>query len=89
MDIDQLTDIAIQVVANLEEVAKKEKEKDVEWEKSKNDGVHIAHSGKFRHPEAHKKGGLQETIRQGPMCLLHWKNESPRKRAPVSRGDKP
>lgn len=65
------------------------KKKDVEWKKSKNDGVHIAHSGKFRHPEAHQKGGLQETIRQGPVCLLHWKNESPRKRAPVSRGDKP
>lgn len=33
MDIDQLIDITIQVVANLEEVAKKEKEKDVEWKK--------------------------------------------------------
>lgn len=30
MDTDQLIDIAIQLVANLEEVAKKEKEKDVE-----------------------------------------------------------
>lgn len=58
MDIDQLIDIAIQVVANLEEVAKKEKEKDVEWKKSKNDGAHIAHSGKFRHPEAHRKEGF-------------------------------
>lgn len=30
MDTDQLIDIAIQLVVNLEEVAKKEKEKDVE-----------------------------------------------------------
>lgn len=30
MDTDQLIDIAIQLVANLEEVAKKEKEKNVE-----------------------------------------------------------
>lgn len=30
MDTDQLINIAIQLVANLEEVAKKEKEKDVE-----------------------------------------------------------
>lgn len=90
MDTDQLINIAIQLVANLEEVAKKRKGKRCRVRiKSKNGGVHIAHSGKFRHPEAHKKGGLQETIRQGPVCLLHWKNESPRKRAPVSKGDKP